>query len=266
MSANLSKKKFTEFKKGIRYSKYFNSFDPFLSLPEKKFFIYTGGRTGSTVLTDLLNSHPDMYCDHEIFDTSGSLSPVKHPLLYISSCSKRAVMNRKPVYGFKVKIEQLIKEHNYKEIGELLKLFYDKGWKVIYLKRTNIFKHAVSGIISNHTKIFHVKNDNGFEHEKLNIDCNFLIGVMGYYDELGKSEEESLKAIPHLRIIYEEDLLDSLNHQYASDKVFDYLGIKSHPVNTNLKKIIPEDLEKIVLNFQEVHSFIKNSKYKNFLD
>ena len=256
----------SDLKKKIRYSKYFNYFDPFVKLPEKKFFIYTRGRSGSTVLTDLLNSHPQMYCDYEIFDINNTGTMVKYPKMFVESSSKRASMNSKPVYGFKVKIEQLRDEHKFENYTELIKSLNGDGWKIIYLYRTNIFKHTLSGIISNQTKVFHVRNKENFEHEKIKIDCDFLLGVMNYFENLGVLEEKSLESVPFLRINYEEELLENSSHQKTSDKIFDFLGIKSHPVSTKLKKIIPVDLKKIILNYDEVYEFIGKTKFSVYLD
>ena len=198
-----------------------------------------------------------MYCDYEIFDINNTKSIVKYPLMFADSCSKRATLNQKPVYGFKVKIEQLRDEHKYENYGEVLKKLNDKGWKIVYLSRSNIFHHVLSGIISNQTKVFHVRKSENFQHEKIKVDSEFLYGVMYYFENLGKLEEESLKTIPHLRINYEDDLLDNSKHQAASDKVFSYLDLKSYPVNTRLKKIIPENLKDIILNYDEVIEYIQ---------
>lgn len=268
MSIPLNKinKKISDLKKKIRYSKYFNSIDPFTKSPVKKFVIYTRGRTGSTVLTDLLNSHPEMYCDYEIFNTFNDTTPVRYPLKYIDSCSKRATLNKKSVYGFKVKIEQLKNEQGYKDIGRLLKSAEDAGWKMIYLRRVNIFNHAVSGMIANQTKVFHLKNKNEALQQKIKIDVGLLLGIMNYFEELGKLEEDSLRSLSYITVSYEDDLLDNSKHQETSDKIFQYLGIKSFPVNTQLKKIIPENLADIISNYDEVYDFIKKSKHGKFLN
>jgi len=258
-------RKFSDIKKKIRYFKYFNFFDPFTSPPDKKFLIYTRGRTGSTVLTDLLNSHPEMFCDYEIFNTLNNGSPVRYPLKYIDSCSKRATLNKKSVYGFKVKVEQLKNEHNYKNINGLFKSLIEKGWKIIYLNRTNIFYLTISGMISNQSNIFHMKKAEELELKKINIDCQLLLGIMNYYEELDRLEEESLKSLHHIRLNYEEDLLDNSKHQSTSNKVFEYIGIENFPVNTKLKKIIPENLENIILNYGEVYNFVSKTKFSNYL-
>lgn len=264
MSSGINRK-FSDFKKKLRHSRYFNACYPFLKKPKKKFVIYTKGRTGSTVLTDLLNSHPDMFCDHEIFNISDTKTKVKYPFLYISSCSKRASAHNKKVYGFKMKIEQLKNEHDYKNIGDIIEKLETIGWKIIYLKRTNILNHTISGLLSNRSKIFHVKNGKDFKHQKISIDCRHLFDVMNYFEELERQEEESLKNVSYMTINYETDLLDNTAHQKTADRIFGYIGIHSHPVNTTFRKIIPEDLKDVILNYEEMYDFVRETRFSKFL-
>lgn len=264
MSSGVNKT-LSDFKKKLRHSRYFSACYPFLKKPDKKFVIYTRGRTGSTVLTDLLNSHPDMFCDHEIFNISDTITKVKYPLLYISSCSKRASAHNKNVYGFKLKIEQMKNEHEYKDIDVILSRLETAGWKFIYLKRINILNHTISGLLSNQSKVFHLKNGKEFKHEKINIDCKHLFDVMNYFEDLERQEEESLKYVSYMTVNYEPDLLDNSAHQKTADRIFEYLGISSHPVNTTFRKIIPENLKDIILNYEEMHDFVINTRFGKFL-
>jgi hypothetical protein len=66
--------------------------------PEKKFIIYGSGRSGSTLLTSMLNTHSDIYCDAEILAKKYAPNII-FPNLYISSISKKASHRRKKNYG-----------------------------------------------------------------------------------------------------------------------------------------------------------------------
>lgn len=260
------KQKLYGIKKDIRYTRYFNFFDPFTALPETKFLIYTRGRTGSSVFTDLLNCHPDIFCDYEIFGISGTKSGIKYPIIFIDSCSKRASLSAKKVYGFKLKIEQLRDDHGIYDVKSFFKKLNSRGWKFIYLKRTNSLLHKISGIISKETNKYHVKGEEDFSHMKFKIDCKLLMDTLYWGDELDKMEEDSLSGIPHLRIIYEDDLLDNAVHQQTSDRVFEYLGLQKFPVSTKYKKIIPPNLKDIILNYDEMKNSLVNTKYFEFLN
>ncbi|MEZ4689337.1 MAG: hypothetical protein R3A12_03810 [Ignavibacteria bacterium] len=239
LSINLS-----ELKKSLKKSKYIDLVNPRLDYPKSKFLIYTRGRTGSTVLTDLLNCHPDVFCDVEIFNFLYSGSKIKFPEMYIKSCSKRAAKHGKSVYGFKVKIAQLRYEHEYDNYEEILRKLFNDGYKFIYLKRDNYFRHKLSNIISAQTRIFHLKNGDENSPVKVKVDCDQLMEGIQYSEVVNKTESENLKDIDHITITYEDDLIENSKHQETADKIFGYLGLEPVKVRTDLKRIVPEDLEK----------------------
>ncbi|MBS1517264.1 MAG: hypothetical protein JSS91_04180 [Bacteroidetes bacterium] len=249
----------------IRNLKYKNLLDFRLKYPESKFLIYTRGRTGSTLLTELLNCHPDIFCDREIFNFLYSGSRIRFPELYIDSCSKRASYNRKKVYGFKVKIAQLRYEHKYENYQDILDSLHEKGWKFIYLRRKNYLRHKLSNIISYQTNIFHLKyGDRDFD-QKIKVDCEKLFEGIKYGEEVEKTEQENLKNIPHLTVTYEDDLLEREKFQNTADRAFSFLGLDSHPVKSDLKRIVKLDLKEVILNYSEVEDFLIKKNYDKFL-
>lgn len=252
-------------KRSLKKNKYIDLIDPRIEHPKSKFLIYTRGRTGSTVLTDLLNCHPDIFCDVEIFNFLYSGTKVKYPELYIKSCSKRAAKHGKSVYGFKVKIAQLRYEHGYDNYDEILSKLFKDGYKFIYLRRGNYFRHKLSNIISAQTKIFHLKNGDKDTDVKVNVDCEQLMEGIQYGEIVNKTEAENLKDIDHITITYENDLIENSKHQDTADKIFKYLGLKTVKVETDLKRIVPENLEKIISNYDEVYNYFKDTEYIKYL-
>ncbi|HRI83931.1 MAG TPA: hypothetical protein PK536_00635 [Ignavibacteria bacterium] len=201
----------------------------------------------------------------EIFNFIYSGSVIRFPELYIKSCSKRASAAGKSVYGFKVKIAQLRYEHKYKDYDRLLMSLYEQGWKFIHLKRVNYLRHKLSNIISYQTNIYHLRNNDEEFNKKITVDCSQLLEGIKYGEEVEKTEEENLKNIPHIKIIYEEDLLDNSKFQNTADRVFSYLGIDSFPVESGLKRITKENLEDVIENYKEVENFFKNTGYEKYL-
>lgn len=254
------------FKKNLNKKfKYLNLIKFNIKYPENKFLIYTRGRTGSNVLTELLNCHPEILCDTEIFNFMYCKSRVLFPQTFIKCCSKRATLNNKSVYGFKVKIAQLRFEHKYKNYDKILQNLSDKGWKFLHLKRNNFLRHKLSNLLMAETKISHIKSGDNFIPKKITVDCNVLLKGIEYSEEVEKIEEENLKLIPHLKISYEKDLEDNSKHQETADRIFKYLNLKPHRVNTTLKRITSDNLEEIILNYDEVYNFFKNTEYRKYL-
>jgi len=250
----------------VKKNKYLNLLKYKIPFPDNKFVIYTRGRTGSTVLTDLLNCHPDIFCDIEIFNFLYSKGLVSFPELYIKSCSKRAAFNKKQVYGFKVKIAQLRYEHKYSNYEKILSDLNSDGWKFIYLKRENFLRHKLSNIMSAQSQIFHIMNSDSIKTPKIRIDCNSLLEGIKFAEEVEKTEKENLRNIPHLTLTYESDIIDNSKHQETADKVFSYLNLKTSTVSTNNKRIIPDNLEDTILNYDEVNNFFKDTEYSKYLN
>jgi len=249
------KKKFEE-----KYN-HSNLIDPRIDFPKNKFVIYTRGRTGSNLLSELINCHSEIYCDLEIFNFEYCKSRVRFPLMYINSCSKRATLKNKPVYGFKVKIAQLKLEHRYKNYEYILQRLNADGWKFIYLKRENFLRHQLSNYYAAETKTFHLKKSESSPDIKIKVDFKELYESVKFAEEIERTEEENLNGIRHLKLVYEKDLLDNSIHQKTADKVFDYLGLKSTTVSTEFKKITKENLEDIILNYDEVYRYFENTEY-----
>lgn len=231
------------------------------SKPTTKFVIFAQGRTGSTLLVELLNNHPNIFCDEEILNKK----------LYGKSLSIMPYLNGKArgcgkqVFGFKVKIYQLIDDQ---EINprEFIQNLFKNNWKLIFLKRNNLFKHALSGIIAEQTNIWHKLNtNNNNDIPKLEINISYLEQKMAYRYQCLQDEEGILKDIPHLQLEYETDLLQEQTHQAGANKVFNYLGLNSVPVKTTLKRTIDDNLQERISNYDEVLTFLSHyyPKYLN---
>jgi LPS sulfotransferase NodH len=252
-------------KKRIRKWKYKNYFDFRIKSPENKFVIYTRGRTGSTVLTELLNCHPEIFCDVEIFNFIYCGSRIKFPIPYIKSCSKRSAVYGKSVYGFKVKIAQLRVEHQYSNYDKILSDLSKDGWKFIHLKRVNFLRHKLSSLIATETKIFHLRNGEAGEQRKIHVDFDVIMEGITYGEEVERTEEENLKNIPHIKVIYETDILDNSKHQETADRIFEYLGLSPHPVTTDLKRITVDRLQDMIINYEEIEKRLKGTRFEKYL-
>jgi LPS sulfotransferase NodH len=99
------------------------------------FVIFGQGRTGSTLLTSLLSSHPEIQCDGEILGEK-----VKDPFNQIAKC---AAVSRKPVYGFKVKIYQLTDNQSMRP-DTFLQNMAAKSVKILFLSRRNHLRQVIS--------------------------------------------------------------------------------------------------------------------------
>ena len=114
-----------------------------------KFLIFSQGRTGSTLLMDLLSSHPEIHCDGELL-----YYRVPFPAQFVKL---KSALTLKKHFGFKVKIYQLVEIQNIKDPREFIMEFYNRGWKIISLKRENLLRHVISFWFAEENKKYHFK-------------------------------------------------------------------------------------------------------------
>ncbi len=230
--------------------------------PEKKFVIFGQARTGSALLGDLLNSHPEIYCDSEIFLPT-KVKKLFFPYLYLknhcNSCKKK-------IYGFRLKLYQLIESDTQNiDAKKFILYLHDNDWKIIYLKRDNFLRQAISASIAKDRKCWHDVSSNPLEGYQIYIDCSTLIKRIEKREILQKKYEEILRDIPYISVIYERDILHQENHQKTLDIIFDYLEINSVPVKTKFFRTTSNQIREFVQNYEEVAEVLRTTKYVSFL-
>lgn len=235
---------------------------------QKKFIIFAHWRTGSTLLTQLLNSHPEIKCDTELFNfkrfniTNGS---ILLPHLFIRGNSLKS---KNKTYGFDLKLYQIKKSTiKYKNSPEILiDELNRRGWKIIHLWRKNKLRQAVSNQIAHKRNKWHDTLDNPIKKTKINIDFDTLINEIEYDENIVSEEKEILKNFEHISINYEKDLLNQEKHQNTCNKIFRYLGLEIKPVQAKLRKISSNKLEEEIENYLEIAEKISSTSFSHYLN
>jgi hypothetical protein len=225
-------------------------------VPRTRFVLFAQGRTGSELLVDLLNSSPQIYCEGEIFLNR----KVLFPRLFIEGCCARS---KRSVYGFKVKIYQLTKDQGVKDVKRFMTDLHDEGWRIIYLQRKNILRQALSYLRGVHRNSF---LSDGSRIGKIPVDCDRLIELLDERAVRLKNEAEVLRDLPHVRVIYENDLLTGDHHQRTVDRLFDYLGVPRVQVETKLRRTSSDRLSDMIENYAQVSDVIGRTEYAEFLE
>lgn len=233
--------------------------------PEPKFFIFAQGRTGSKLLTDLLNAHPRVHCDKEIFNSSFYLGS-SHLFFPYRLVEGKAKFYKNKIYGFKDKVYQIEYQQNISDSLNFVHYLFRNNWKIIYIKRKNIFKHALSNYIANKRGQFHAyKEGKEPEFGKLHIEPQELIERMEKRRKFQEKEAEILEGVEHLSLIYEEDLNNPGNQQKTANRIFDYLGLKHVKVSTRFKKVNTRSNRDLISNYDQIEKILRDSPYEVFL-
>jgi LPS sulfotransferase NodH len=222
---------------------------------QPRFVLFCGGRSGSTLLADLLNQLPDIHCDDEIF-----AQPFVKPYLHLK---RRALWHHKKGYGFKLLMFQLRKIEK-KDKNKVFRWLHRNGYKIIYLERQNLLEQAVSNVRARQFGFHQRKNDQA-KFESAPIDKDELMHWLKGVDAQSRIEKELLQGYPFHYVSYEEGLEQESCHQQTIDRICAFLGINRAPVEASYKKVVAGSLEDIISNFGEIRDMLKETPYAKYL-
>jgi LPS sulfotransferase NodH len=103
-------------------------------------------------------------------------------------------------------------EEQYSDIDKIRDTFLT-GAKIIFLKRDNYIRQAISVFIGVQRGKWHDKKENSIAGQKFNINPVMLHETVRRIDTYYIRKEKLLRGIDHLFINYERDLLNQENHQ-----------------------------------------------------
>ncbi|MBE9062524.1 hypothetical protein [cf. Phormidesmis sp. LEGE 11477] len=221
--------------------------------------IFAQGRTGSTFLESLLCSSGYFRQNGELLSTR--YGEVKFPISFISGLSKRTQGN----FIFHVKLPHLTKDRaNPVDPNSFLQTLYADGWKIIYLRRENKVKHALSNIVAKHRGNYH-KLDTAVEDFKILFKCEQLTKRVNRRTAYEEQEKEALVNVEFHEVIYEKDLESTQSHQQTADRIFEYLSLPPKAVTTQYKKVNSRPLEELMSNYDEFVDCLHQHGLQTFL-
>jgi hypothetical protein len=222
--------------------------------PEQKFLIFAQGRTGSTLLVELLNQISEIHCEEEILsrDFFPLQMPIPFPRIYLKGYSKKY---SKHYFGFKLKIFHLTEQ-----LKTDPATFFEKnlkGYRIIFLYRQNIPMQVISNLLAYHNSKYHLRKKEKFDFEKIHIDPEDFIRRLNRRIDHLKLEIQILSKYDYLKLCYETDLIDENMHQKTVNKICDYLGLESSLIKTTLTKSNSYDVKDIITNYDEIKPIIE---------
>ena len=159
---------------------------------KQDFFIFTAPRSGSTVLTQTLDKHPQIFCAGELFHPSDK---IYHPEWHFSFIGKKkkkgfsrtifsvtnyikgylsgvahikkfyAKKDEKKIRGLKLMIGHI------KDFPTVWKYLRAENYKVIVLIRQNTFREALSSFRARKIGVFHSKDDEALIEKKVSVNA-----------------------------------------------------------------------------------------------
>jgi hypothetical protein len=226
--------------------------------PQKKFFIFTHQRSGSTLLVNLLDSHSMVDCQGELL-----LDPMLSPMGYLS---RREKLLSAEVFGFKLQPHHF----TYQKIANpanFINTLVNSGYKIIKLKRRNIVRAALSLQYALKSGTFHrTRMSSGHQDARVYINPEDVIESIKWIEYNSEELDRLSQDYPLLELTYEDDLLDNSVHQITVNSISDYLEIPHTEVHTDLRKVIPSDLSETFVNAEQIISVIRSTNYASYLE
>lgn len=232
--------------------------------PKVKFIIFSQGRSGSTLLSDLLDSSPLVKSDGEIFG-AGMPIRVRFPKQYMSWRMKSF---RSAVYGCKIKVYDLGHQHGMDEsqTRKFLRDRFAEGWKIIHLRRSNKLRQALSSLVAETTEEYHSTSDQSVsEREKIYIKVEELPHRLHWLQRYDQLEDEILKGFESFKVSYEQHLLPAENHQALLDSLMAFLNLPPCKAKTSYRRTSADDLKSYIANYDEMVEVLTANNYQEYL-
>lgn len=226
--------------------------------PETRFVLFARGRSGTTLLLSMLNQHPRVEGDGEILRRRACRP---HALI-----EQRLGQTQAPVYGFKLLSYQLRSlQTHLPDRRAFLEALVERGYRVLYLRRQNLLRHALSGLYAEHRNRWHQTDTDAADRPTIRVCRDDLFRWLDGSAQLRDFEQEVLDGLPYLSLTYEEHLEGSESHTDTLRRVAGWLDLAPIVPNTSLRKTTPRRLSDLATNPDDVRDWVAASPYARFL-
>lgn len=226
-----------------------------------KFVLFLVGRVGSTYITGLLNSHPQILAlSEELSDLEEKGAKVQ--LERAHNILTPPLVGRVKVRGFNVKLAHTVDPQSFAQ------LLNEKQCKIIHMQRRNRVKAVISRI--NGQRLFDKTGMWGLFDESnrmppLTVNLEQFDGYLKHREKMDQQMEEYCKNLnlPLLSLYYEDLLRDE---KEILNRIIDYLDVAHYPVKGTTLKITSDDLSKEITNFEELRGRYIGTEYELMFD
>ena len=217
------------------------------AMPSHRFVLFGTEFSGGCLVVDLLRRVAD--ARYGSLPATWTLEPLlerRHffPLRHIQrhwlDCSDY-------LFGFKLSAVDLMITHGMSEPHRFMELLYEQGYKLIYLQRRDLMRHAIAILKA--------------RQNSRHIDPQALIIILKQLDNQRIAEAAIIAQVPHLTLFYETDLLDPNVYSTTAQQLCRCLELKpkqqvQHPI-----KLVHQRISDLISNYDEVHAALENSDY-----
>ncbi len=236
--------------------------------------ILTTQRTGSTFLTDCLRSHPEIECSGEILNGDPDepqpsyRGPFKELVKAFRYARSGAWIADRWIRDFYARGNAKVRcfKAMYNQLSRPLAMRYfreNPEVRVIHLRRENLLKVHVSTLLM--SKRRNVQTRSPTDPVWIRVDPGQAIASMREARSVHDRFERVFARHQRLPLAY-EDLFAGQNFRAESaHAVCAFLGVRDHPMHSDILKLNPESLRDMVTNYDELEAAILNSEFADML-
>jgi len=248
------------------------------AISRNKVIMFHNGRCGSSVLGDLLNQHPKVHWDSEIFNAPNPFQPKPQPWQrwirsphYPSRPFKflrsRIQQGPKDWYGFEIQFYQL------RELSVPLSEFVSKVTEMgferfILLDRKNYLRAVVSNLLASQRSKFRLTTGERPELKTVRINIkqvypredSSIIDLLLGYERTFQELRSLVTTQAVLELNYEDHILESPLAAYRL--ACEFIGIKPRTPRVEMARATPWPLSEVVENFDELVAALRGTPYE----
>lgn len=224
----------------------------------KRFVVLSRSRTGSNMLISLLNSHPNINVEGEIF---GRLNGQNYNKVLSVAFGKQS--RHIKAKGFKIFYYHPIDDPESNIWNDLVNM---DELHVIHLKRRNILRTLISRKLAATSDVWQTTNSSAksvVDSKQVFFTVEELVEGFEETRQWEKNGEEMFKGHNVLSIYY-EDLVDDAESSF--NELSNFLDVDYIKLETNLKKQNPEKIFDLISNYEELREYFSGTEWQIFFE
>lgn len=234
--------------------------------PGTTFVLVNNGRSGSTLLADLLRSHPAIDCRDEILNESrwqGWRWPAgwllrAWPAPYLE---RQAGRSARPVFGFKLKTGGQVHD-----LGRTLYSLHRRGWRLIYLHRRDALQQTFSWCVAEASGRWQTTaGQSAVTQDAVTLDVDAFMRALRSCVQDRQTLADLMCELPHLPLVYEDDLQSSDLWPATGARVCAWLGVVPAPLTSRFLKTWDRPYADLVTNYDEIIAAVAVSPFRHLV-
>lgn len=248
------------------------------------FVIVGTQRTGTTLLRTSLSSHPGIECRGEVFKLGRRPYSLDDGYFSFSRRTLPARINAtiRPASSTRGYLAMMYGQTGYEAVGYKLMLnqciarpylwhgTLAHGASVIHMTRRNVLKTLISRRAAAQSGVYHVSATlpvksavKDWSATAVTLDTSTLLHDLDAIAEEPAQWKRLIAGNRCFDLAYEEYVADQVGWNRS---ILGFLGASEMPLHSDLKKVNPDSLTRLIANYEEVSKVLRSSDYAHCLE